>query len=422
MPEVNAVLAKMRAFTERVRSGAWKGHTGKRITDVVNIGIGGSRPRPGDGDRGAEAVLAGRAARALRLERRRHAHRRDAASSSIPRRTLFIVASKTFTTQETMTNATSRARLAPREARATTTRRRQALRRAVDEREGGREVRHRHRRTCSSSGTGSAAATRCGARSACRSRASIGMDNFEELLAGGHEMDEHFRTAPLEQNLPVILGHARRLVHELLRRRDARDPARTTSTCIASPRTSSRATWSRNGKSVDRDGHRDHRLHDGPDHLGRARHERAARVLPAHPPGHARSSRATSSRRSRRTTRSGEHHDDPARELLRADRGADEGQDRRRGARRARGAEAAARTRSTQLVAAQDVPRQPADDVDPGPEDHAADARHADRAVRAQDLRAGHRLEHLQLRSVGRRARQAAREEDPAGARGRRRR
>ena len=94
MPEVNAVLAKMRAFTDAVRSGAWKGYTGKRITDVVNIGIGGTRPRPGHGDRGAAAVLAGRAARALRLQRRRHAHRRDAASALDPETTLFIVASQ----------------------------------------------------------------------------------------------------------------------------------------------------------------------------------------------------------------------------------------------------------------------------------------------------------------------------------------
>ena len=74
------------------------------------------------------------------------------------------------------------------------------------------------------------------------------------------------------------------------------------------------------------------------------------------------------------------------------------------------------------LVAAQDVHRQPPDDVDHGAEDHAEHARLADRAVRAQDLRAGHRVEHLQLRSVGRGARQAARDEDPAGARRRRRR
>ncbi len=98
---------------------------------------------------------------------------------------------------------------------------------------------------------------------------------------------------------------------------------------------------------------------------------------------------------------------DPARELLRADRGADEGQDGRGGAR-------GARRRSPR--AAQDVHGQPADHVDRRPEDHAAHARLADRDVRAQDLRARHRLGHLQLRSMGRGARQAARFEDPPRA------
>ncbi len=78
MPEVNAVLAKMRGFTDQVRSGAWKGHTGKRITDVVNIGIGGSDLGPVMASRRAQAVLAPGDARALRVERRRNAHGRDA--------------------------------------------------------------------------------------------------------------------------------------------------------------------------------------------------------------------------------------------------------------------------------------------------------------------------------------------------------
>ena len=84
MPEVNAVLAKMRDFTERVRSGEWKGHTGKTDHRHREHRHRRLRSRPGDGDRGAQPVLEARAARPLRLERRRHAHRRDDRSTSTP--------------------------------------------------------------------------------------------------------------------------------------------------------------------------------------------------------------------------------------------------------------------------------------------------------------------------------------------------
>jgi glucose-6-phosphate isomerase len=106
MPEVNAVLAKMRDFTERLRSGAWKGHTGKTITDVVNIGIGGSDLGP---------VMATEALRPYWKDGlRAHfvsnvdgTHIAETCKHLDAERTLFIVASKTFTTQETITNATS---------------------------------------------------------------------------------------------------------------------------------------------------------------------------------------------------------------------------------------------------------------------------------------------------------------------------
>ena len=101
-----------------------------------------------------------------------------------------------------------------------------------------------------------------------------------------------------------------------------------------------------NGKRVDRDGPLHRGLHDGPDRLGRAGHERPARVLPAHPPGHARSSRATFLAPLETHNPLGQAPRGAARELLRADRGADERQDAGRGARRARGAEAAARRAS----------------------------------------------------------------------------
>ncbi len=104
MPQVNAVLAKMRDFTERVRSGAWKGATGKSITDVVNIGIGGSDLGP---------VMVTEALRPYwKPGMRAHfvsnvdgTHLAETVADLDPERTLFIVASKTFTTQETLVNA-----------------------------------------------------------------------------------------------------------------------------------------------------------------------------------------------------------------------------------------------------------------------------------------------------------------------------
>src|SRR5204863_3469575 len=105
MPEVNGVLARMRSFTERLRSGEWRGHTGERITDVVNIGIGGSDLGP---------VMATEALRPYWSSLKAHfvsnvdsTHLAEAVRELDPARTLFIVASKTFTTQETLMNARS---------------------------------------------------------------------------------------------------------------------------------------------------------------------------------------------------------------------------------------------------------------------------------------------------------------------------
>jgi glucose-6-phosphate isomerase len=164
MPDVNEVLGRMKKFVESVRSGQWRGYTGKAITDVVNIGIGGS-------DLGPVMVTEALKPYADDAKLRVHfvsnvdgTHVAETLKTLDPAQTLFIIASKTFTTQETMTNAaTARAWL---------------LKKAKDE---------------------SAVAKHFVAL-------SVGMDNFEELLAGGHSMDEHFRTAPFEKNLPVILG------------------------------------------------------------------------------------------------------------------------------------------------------------------------------------------------------------------------
>ena len=202
MPEVNQVLARMRAFTERLRSGAWKGATGERITDVVNIGIGGSDLGP---------VMATEALRpdwqeglaAHFVSNVDSTHLVETVKPLDPARTLFIVASKTFTTQETLMNARSaRAWLTgklgeaavPKHFVAVSTNAAEVAKFGIDTENmfgfwdwvGGRYSMW----------------SAIGLPIAC----VVGMEKFEELLTGAHEMDEHFRTAPLEKNLPVILG------------------------------------------------------------------------------------------------------------------------------------------------------------------------------------------------------------------------
>ncbi len=203
MPEVNAVLAQMRRFTESVRSGAWKGHTGKRITDVVNIGIGGSDLGP------AMASLALKpywqpGMRAHFVSNVDGTHLADTVADLSADQTLFIVASKTFTTQETIMNANSaRAWLVeklgsqaavPKHFVAVSTATAEVKKFGIDPANmfgfwdwvGGRYS------LWSAIGLPIALV--------------IGMDRFEEMLAGGHVVDEHFRTAPLEKNLPVVMG------------------------------------------------------------------------------------------------------------------------------------------------------------------------------------------------------------------------
>ncbi len=203
MPEVNAVLAKMRGFTDKVRSGAWKGHTGETITDIVNIGIGGSDLGP---------VMVTEALKPYwQANLNVHfvsnidgVHLAETVAHLDPARTLFIVASKTFTTQETITNATSArdwslAKLGDKAAVAKhfvalSTNAKEVAAFGIDVENmfpfwdwvGGRY----------------SFWSAIGLSIAC----VIGMDHFEELLAGAFAMDEHFRTAPLAENLPVILG------------------------------------------------------------------------------------------------------------------------------------------------------------------------------------------------------------------------
>ncbi len=203
MPDINAVLKQMRVFTDKVRSGAWLGYSGKRITDIVNIGIGGSDLGP---------VMACNALKPYAspdlnihfVSNIDGAHLMLALEKCKADTTLFIVASKTFTTQETMTNALSARTWFLESAKdnahvakhfvALSTNAKAVTDFGIDTKNmfqfwdwvGGRYS------LWSAIGLSIAL--------------YVGMDNFESLLDGGHEMDIHFKTAPLEQNMPVILA------------------------------------------------------------------------------------------------------------------------------------------------------------------------------------------------------------------------
>ena len=203
VPGVHEVLGRMRAFADRVRSGEWTGHTGRRIVNIVNIGIGGSDLGP---------VMA--------YEALRHYSQRDLTFRFVsnvdgtdfaekthdldPAETLFIISSKTFTTLETMTNAGS--------ARAW------ALNALGDEAAVAKHFVAVSTNAAAVSAFGIDTANMFGFWNWVGGRYSmesaiglstmiaIGPDNFEQLLAGSHAIDEHFRIAPLGENLPVLMG------------------------------------------------------------------------------------------------------------------------------------------------------------------------------------------------------------------------
>ena len=203
MPAVNAVLDKMKGFVRSVRSGDWKGYTGKAITDVVNIGIGGS-------DLGPKMVVSALTPYTRPGLRSHFVSNIDGTDIAgvlkhvNPETTLFLVASKTFTTQETMTNAqTARTWLldaagvktaVARHFVALSTNKEAVIEFGIDPENmfafwdwvGGRYS------LWSAIGTSIALA--------------IGFDNFEKLLSGAHAVDEHFRSAPLAENIPVLMG------------------------------------------------------------------------------------------------------------------------------------------------------------------------------------------------------------------------
>lgn len=202
MPEVNAVLEKMKKFCDRIISGDWKGYTGKAITDVVNIGIGGS-------DLGPYMVC--EALKPYKTRLNAHfvsnvdgTHIAETLKKLNPETTLFLVASKTFTTQETMTNAHSA--------------RTWFLEAAKDESQIAKHFAALSTNAAEVAKFGIDTANMfefwswVGGRYSLWSAIglsialNIGFDNFVQLLSGAHEMDKHFRTQPLEKNIPATLA------------------------------------------------------------------------------------------------------------------------------------------------------------------------------------------------------------------------
>ena len=202
MPQINEVLAQMKTFSEKVISGEWKGYTGKEITDVVNIGIGGSDLGP---------VMVTEALKHYKTRLNVHfvsnidgTHLAETFKVVNPETTLFIVASKTFTTQETMTNAF--------------TAKQWLLENGATEAD---VAKHFVALSTNANGVADFGIDTAnmfqfwdwvGGRYSLWSAIglsiclAVGFDHFEELLEGAHEMDTHFKTETLDQNVPVILA------------------------------------------------------------------------------------------------------------------------------------------------------------------------------------------------------------------------
>jgi glucose-6-phosphate isomerase len=204
VPEVHAVLDRMSAFSERARSGEWKGHTGKRIRHVINIGIGGSDLGPVM----AYEALKHYSERAMTFRFVSNVDGTDFAEAVLdldPAETLFIVSSKTFTTLETMTNAqTARAwslaglggdeKSVAKHFVAVSTNAAEVSKFGID--------------TANMFGFWDWVGGRYSMDSAIglSTMIALGPENFRAMLNGFHQMDEHFRTAPFEANLPVLMG------------------------------------------------------------------------------------------------------------------------------------------------------------------------------------------------------------------------
>jgi glucose-6-phosphate isomerase len=203
VPQVHAVLDKMSVFAEKIRGGSWLGHTGKAIRNIVNVGIGGSDLGP---------VMA--------YEALRHFSQRnlifrfvsnidgtdfvEATRDLEPEETLFIISSKTFTTQETMTNAHTAREWALRKLKDPVA----IAKHFVAVSTNAEKVSAFGIDTANMFGFWDWVGGRYSMDSAIglSTMIAIGPDSFRDMLAGFHEMDEHFRTTPFEQNMPVLMG------------------------------------------------------------------------------------------------------------------------------------------------------------------------------------------------------------------------
>ena len=202
MPEVNAVLGQMKTFSEKVISGEWKGYTGKSITDVVNIGIGGSDLGP---------LMVTEALKPYKNHLNLHfvsnvdgTHIAETLKKVNPETTLFIVASKTFTTQETMTNANTARDWFLKAAKdegfvknhfvAVSTNEKEVAKFGIDTKNMFRFWDWVGGRYSLWSAIGLSIVL------------GIGYENYIELLEGAHAMDNHFRNAEFDKNVPVILA------------------------------------------------------------------------------------------------------------------------------------------------------------------------------------------------------------------------
>ncbi|HZO44067.1 MAG TPA: glucose-6-phosphate isomerase [Methylomirabilota bacterium] len=204
VPEVHGVLDAMSDFSNRVRSGAWKGHSGKRIRNVINIGIGGSDLGPVM----AYEALRHYSDRAMTFRFVSNVDGTDMVEATRdldPAETLFIASSKTFTTLETMTNANSARQwlLAGLGGDA-----KAVAKHFVAVSTNGKKVSEFGIDTANMFGFWDWVGGRYSMDSAIglSTMLAVGPDNFRAMLSGFHEMDEHFRTAPFERNLPVLMG------------------------------------------------------------------------------------------------------------------------------------------------------------------------------------------------------------------------
>ncbi len=405
VPDVHAVLDRMADFSNRVRSGAWLGHTGRRIRNVINVGIGGSDLGPVM----AYEALRDYSERSMTFRFVSNVDGTDFAEATRdldPAETLFIISSKTFVTLETMTNAhTARdwalkglggdPKAVAKHFVAVSTNAEKVTEFGID--------------TANMFGFWDWVGGRYSMDSAIglSTMLAVGPDNFRAMLAGFHEMDEHFRTAPFEKNLPVLMGLLAVWYNDFF-------GAQTVAVLPYDqylkrfPAYLQQLTMESNGKHVTLDGARVG-ADTGPIYWGEpgtnGQHSfyqlihQGTRLIPCDFITFVEALNPL-----------GRHHD-----MLVANVFAQ--------------TEALAFGKTAAEVAAEGTPAgprppqglrgQPADEHDPGPAAHPRGARAARGALRAQRLHAGHDLERRLLRPVGRRARQGARAAHHPAARGR---